>query len=123
MITDGQVIREDGIELRVTGSNIIIAGTINSKTSRLILEPFFTEVNSFILANNFKEVLVDISDLKFLNSSGIRAIVAWVIKIGALPEDSKYVITFLCNPDYTWQESSISTLMFLNKNLVKKEFI
>ena len=68
-----------------------------------------------------KDIIVDITNLRFLNSAGIRELVDWVMKLNSLTEDEKYKIKFLCSSEHKWQESSISTLIYLNPEFTSKE--
>ncbi len=63
---------------------------------------------------------IDIKDLKFLNSSGIKEFVDWVMDLSTLSEEQQYFVEVITNPDQIWQESSISTLVYLNQKLIKK---
>ena len=85
------------------------------------MEPFLNEVHASIVDNNIKDITVDITDLRFLNSAGIRELVDWVMKLNSLEDDKKYKIKFLCSSEHKWQESSMSTLIYLNPDYTSKE--
>ncbi|MBN2532795.1 MAG: anti-sigma factor antagonist [Spirochaetales bacterium] len=113
-------VSESGIEMKADGTTIIFSGSINHPRPQMFMEPFIEDVHNSIVDNKIKEVDLDITDLRFLNSSGIREIVDWVLKMSKLPEDSKYKINFVCSREHKWQESSISTLIYLNQNYTNK---
>ncbi len=123
MALSAKSVNDSGIEMRVEGGNVIIAGNVEVADPGKIMGPFFKEVHQNILENNMKGVKVDITNLTFLNSSGIKEFVDWVIKLEDLSDDQRYKITFLCNPDLIWQESSISTIELLNSDYISKEGI
>ena len=113
-------VSESGIEMKAEGNVISFSGSINHPRPQVFMEPFIEEVHDSILKNNIKEVDLNITQLRFLNSSGIREIVDWVLKMSKLPEDQKYKINFICSREHKWQESSISTLIYLNQNYTSK---
>lgn len=115
------IVKEANVELKIENNIIYMSGNIDCQKPRYFMEPFFSKAHKYFIDNGIKKVTVDITDLKFLNSSGIRELVDWVMKLSELPEKQKYLITFLCNPDYLWQESSITTIAFLDSEHIKKE--
>jgi hypothetical protein len=117
---DVKSVSESGIEMKADGTTIIFAGSINHPRPQVFMEPFIEDVHNSILKNNIKEINLDITELRFLNSSGIREIVDWVLKMSKLPDDQKYKINFICSRQHKWQESSITTLIYLNQNYTNK---
>jgi hypothetical protein len=114
-------VSEGGVDLKVEGTKVIIAGCINHPKPGIFMEPFLNKVHSSIIDNNIKTIDVDITDLRFLNSAGIRELVDWVMKLNALEDPKKYKIKFLCSSEHKWQESSMSTLIYLNPDYTSKE--
>ena len=114
-------IKEGGVELKTEGTRVFITGCINHPKPGIFMEPFIDKVHNNIIENKIKDIIVDITNLRFLNSAGIRELVDWVMKLNSLTEDEKYKIKFLCSPEHKWQESSISTLIYLNPEFTSKE--
>jgi hypothetical protein len=117
---DVKPVSESGIEMTAEGTTITFAGSINHPRPQVFMEPFIEDVHNSIVNNKIKEIDLDITELRFLNSSGIREIVDWVLKMSKLPEDEKYKINFVCSKQHKWQESSITTLIYLNQNYTNK---
>ena len=113
-------ISNSGIEMKAGGNTVFISGSINHPKPGEFMEPFIQKVHESILENNMLEIKVDITKLKFLNSAGIRELVDWVMKLNHLPEQKKYKIQFLCSSEHKWQESSMSTLIYLNSTYLSK---
>ncbi|MBN2444737.1 MAG: hypothetical protein JXJ04_25500 [Spirochaetales bacterium] len=113
-------VSESGIEMKTEGNTIIFSGSINHPRPQVFMEPFMDAVHDNIVEKKIKEVNFDITDLRFLNSSGIREIVDWVLKMSKLPDSEKYMINFICSKQHKWQESSITTLIYLNQNYTNK---
>lgn len=116
-------VKKGGMEFKTEGTTIFISGCVNHPTPGVFIEPFINEVHCKILEQKIKEITVDITDLRFLNSAGIRELVDWVMKLNTLNEEEKYKIKFLCSSEYQWQESSMSTLVYLNPDLTSKETV
>ncbi len=114
---------KESVEVSVKDNKIIFVGNIDDISPDEYLTPFIQQANDQAVSQGIKSIIVDITGLNFLNSSGIKVLVDWVIKISKLPDDKKYTITFLCSSKFMWQEASISTIMFLNPSQLKKEIV
>jgi hypothetical protein len=114
-------VNESGVSMVFEDDTINISGSIDCLDPGAFMSPFLNEAHEFILEKLMKEVKVDIVKLNFLNSSGIKEFVEWIMKLEFLPEDQRYSIVFICNHEYLWQEPSIRTLAFLNPECVKME--
>lgn len=112
-------INRDGVLMKVQKDTIYISGSIDNQNPESYMTPFLSELHENIIENGIKEMKVDIRKLDFLNSSGIKELVVWVMKINEEDENKKYRINFICNDNLNWQRSSISTLEYLNANIVK----
>ena len=116
-----ETVSQGGVELKVDGTTVHISGCINHPSPGVFIEPFISKIHNSIIDNKIKSIAVDISDLRFLNSAGIRELVDWVMKLNTLQDDDKYKIKFICSSEHKWQESSISTLIYLNPEFTSKE--
>ncbi|MFP4363965.1 MAG: hypothetical protein ACLFR1_08845 [Spirochaetia bacterium] len=118
-------IKDSKIEITVSdspdGVTIKFVGDIDMEDPSILLDPLFEKVHEGAVANNMSEVTCDFNELTFLNSSGIKAIAKWIMKLAALPEDQKYLIKIDHNKDITWQVTSLPTLTFLVPGAVKVE--
>jgi hypothetical protein len=87
----------------------------------ILLDPFFEQVHQGMIGRNLKEVAADFTGLNFLNSSGIKSVAKWIMKLGDLHSENKYLIRIIHNKDITWQVTSLPTLTFLVPGGVKIE--
>ena len=71
------------------------------------------------------KAIADINDASHVmlgqNSSGIKSVAKWIMKLSDLSTDVKYRITIIHNKDITWQVTSLPTLTFLVPGGVKIE--
>ncbi|MCK4798199.1 MAG: hypothetical protein KAT05_12520 [Spirochaetes bacterium] len=114
-------VNEGNVLLKFEDQTVTISGTIDCQNPGKFIAPFLNDVHKFILKTKIKIVNVDIITLDFLNSSAIEEFVEWIMKLKVLKKDQKYVIKFLCNHEFSWQEPSLKTLAFLNSEQVKIE--
>jgi len=118
-------IHDDRIKIDVhdtsAGLEITFTGDIDMEDPGIILDPFFEKVHQGIIGQKLKEVSANFSGLNFLNSSGIKAVAKWIMKLTELSDEDKYLIKILHNKDITWQVTSLPTLTFLVPGGVKIE--
>jgi hypothetical protein len=95
------------------GVSVNIVGDIDMQDPSVLLDPLFEKVHAGALASGFKVVEANVRQLTFLNSSGIKAIAKWIMKLSSTPADKKYQIKILQNKEITWQATSLQTLTFL----------
>lgn len=57
-----------------------------------------------------KEVVVDLTELEFLNSSGIKHFVSWLREASLLPAEGAYAIRLVSSPLVPWQRRSLNAL-------------
>jgi hypothetical protein len=116
-------ISEDRIKIDVTdtagGLGIRFSGDIDMEDPGIILDPLFDHQG--MIGGHMKEVLADFTGLNFLNSSGIKSVAKWIMKLSDLSTEAKYLIRIVHNKDITWQVTSLPTLTFLVPGGVKVE--
>lgn len=120
---DIKPVQSGRITLSAKNNTVILAGSIDVANPNEIMQPFFNAIHEAVLNDGLKEVQVDIRELTFLNSCGIKEIVAWILRQDELTEDKKYKIVFLCSSNYSWQELTIASIIWLNPHQVKMERI
>jgi len=103
------------------GLTVKFTGDIDMEDPSIILDPLFEKIHNGILENRFKEVIADFRELNFLNSSGIKAVAKWIMKLSEVDDSQKYIIKIIHNKDITWQVTSLPTLTFLVPGAVQVE--
>lgn len=111
-------INTDGIRVFIeetdNGPTLFIEGIIETRDPGEILRPFFIDLHKAIIIEGLREFHFDVKKLQFMNSSGIKSIVEWVMYVDDLPLDKQYKIIFHYDHSIMWQESSIKTISMLN---------
>lgn len=57
-----------------------------------------------------KEVVMDLTQLEFINSSGVKHFVTWLRKAAEAPADAGYQIRLLSSPLVPWQRRGLEAL-------------
>ena len=117
-----ETIKQDKVEISVddidTGFIISISGDIDMEDPGILLDPIFNKAHEGMLSNKLKSIILDLKKLAFLNSSGIKAIAKWIMKLSEIPDNKGYSIRILYDKATTWQVTSLPTLTFLVPGVV-----
>ncbi len=105
------------------GITVYFHGKINMQNPGAIFGPYFDELHSKIVDSKIKNVIADFTDLQFLNSSGLKSIIRWIMSDAKLPEENQYTIKILYNKEIGWQETSLTTFKDLVPELIEDEYI
>ena len=89
---------------------IAFDGVLGHRDPRPILEPLLTSVHEAARAAQIRKVVVDIRNLRFMNSSSFKHFVAWVKANNSLEAGQRYQLHFVLQPSHHWQKVSIHAL-------------
>jgi hypothetical protein len=64
------------------------------------------------------DVVVDLRELEFMNSSCFKSFVSWITDIQELDEGKRYKVKFISNPKLHWQKRSLHSLRCLAVELI-----
>jgi hypothetical protein len=102
------------ISLRVDGDTVFIAGEIDQLSPRDFMAGFLDIVHNMALGESLGEVKVNVTELAFLNSSGIKEFLSWILRRNRIPPEKKYKINFLFDPTVAWQPITLPRLRDLD---------
>jgi len=102
------------VSLRVEGETVFVAGEIDQLSPRDFMAGFLEIVHNMALGEELAEVKVDVTALAFLNSSGIKEFLSWILRRNRIPQDKKYKINFLFDPAVSWQPVTLPRLRDLD---------
>lgn len=110
-------LKRDKVEINIEdideGIRLKFNGDIDMQDPGPLLNPFFDKVHNALVENEVKEVEADFRELQFLNSSGIKTLIKWIMKIPQLPDEKKYKVKIIYSGKITWQGTSLKTLIYL----------
>lgn len=110
MNLDIQPFVDEDVSIEVVENRIIISGNIEYTDPTINLDPYFNKIHESALKNKTEQLIIDLTNLNYINSSGITIFVKWIINLQQLPDNEKYSMQFICNPDQKWQKQSITML-------------
>ncbi len=106
------------VSLRVDGETVFVAGEIDQLSPRDFMAGFLEIVHNMALGEGLLEVKVDVTDLVFLNSSGIKEFLSWILRRNRIPPEKKYKINFLFDPTVSWQPITLPRLRDLDPECI-----
>ena len=102
------------VSLRAEADTVFVVGEIDQLSPRDFMAGFVEIVHNMALGEGLAEVKVDVTELAFLNSSGIKEFLSWILRRNRLPADRKYKINFLFDPRVAWQPITLPRLRDLD---------
>jgi hypothetical protein len=97
---------------------IIMNGEIDLINPEQEIGPFFNEVHNMVIAGKIDMVTLNLVNLAFLNSSGIKVLIIWIMKVVRMDPDVQYRITINGNVEHEWQLNSVPMLCMISPDLV-----
>ncbi len=83
------------------------------------LSQFLSLLHEAVMQSQAKNVVFDITELYFMNSSCLKELVVWINKLNT--QGRPYTVSFRTNPRLKWQSRSLSTLQRLAPAVVHLE--
>jgi hypothetical protein len=84
---------------------------------------FFNLVHREVQRQKIPEVVVNMRDLTFLNSSCLKALVKWIDAIDSCEDAFRYRLRFVSNPRHGWQRRSLETLKSMSDGSVSIDYL
>ncbi|HPO50962.1 MAG TPA: hypothetical protein PLO89_11600 [Spirochaetota bacterium] len=113
-------VRTEEIE---NGVELFFSGAIDDKNPEEYLSPFFSEINNRMINLNSARLDLNLKDLTFLNSSGIKCFVQLVTYMMKIPQEKRYRLTMKIDTYSQWQNTSFSLLKTVSKDYIVIEKI
>jgi hypothetical protein len=112
------MIEEEGLQLGpVPGAQdrVRFAGTGEAEGAA-VLDRFLTLLHREALSQELRRVTIGLEELEFINSSCLKAMVAWIYKVDT--EGRPYTIHLRRDASMHWQRTSLATLQRLAPDVV-----
>ena len=107
------------IELDNEDIKIIFSGDIDFRNTKT-LTFYFLEIHDAIVSRNIKNITIDLIDLMFVNSSGISAIVKWLLAAEDRCLKNNYKVTVIYDNAENWKENFLKVINQIFKFIVLK---
>ena len=106
--TDVTVPAVPGLEVALSGPNrVTMKGTLTVQDGGG-LSSFFRALHDRARENRLSEIELDVTHLRFVNSSAIRLFIDWAVWVHA---DGAYTLRCRIDRRQTWQKTSFSALL------------
>ncbi|MDX2092969.1 MAG: hypothetical protein SFX73_34310 [Kofleriaceae bacterium] len=99
---------------------LTLRGNADSSTSDALAN-LVHHLHRCVVEQRARAVLVDITQLEFMNAASLSVLVGWLLLVGELPVEARYVLRFRANSKLLWQERSLHTLASVASQLVERE--
>jgi hypothetical protein len=106
------------VSLQAEGNLVTLRGEIDQASPRSFLGPFFERVHQAAEAEGLRQVKVDVQGLRFLNSSAVKELIAWVLKRNRMAPNRKYSIEFIYDSTVLWQRVTLPTISHLDSDFI-----
>jgi hypothetical protein len=101
--------------------NVRIRGNAGTARAQKVLEEFLLALHGEVQRLHVQQVVVDIRELEFMNSSCLKDFVYWLSTVRDAPAAERYRIVFYSNPEYHWQKRSLHSLTCFATEFVRVE--
>lgn len=92
---------------------LTLSGDIDMRDTSIEFLPFLLKIHDSLVQNNVQKLKLNLLNLTFMNSNGIKSIINWIMKVTELPEKIQYRVYISANTDIAWQESTLPVLQKL----------
>ena len=92
---------------------VVISGEIDMREPSIEVLPYLMKIHEELLKNSIRMVEIDFTGLDYINSSGIKTLISWIMESKEIPDDRKYTIHIIHNPEIVWQNSTLPVLQKL----------
>ena len=97
---------------------LIVSGEIDMRDPSIVILPYLLNIHEAVIAGGLKTISVDFSNLSYVNSSGIKTIISWLMKSKDVPDGKGYKVKIIQNSDIAWQESTFPVIQKLFPDLI-----
>jgi hypothetical protein len=84
-----------------------------------ILGPYLVQLHEHLCHEREGSVVVDMSELYFMNSSCFKAIITWISGIRKLEPSEAYKVRFVTNPKLHWQRRNLEAIREFAPSIVE----
>jgi hypothetical protein len=105
-----------------TGASVVVRMSGNADmNAQQTLSTALKQVHAEAMRLGVSEVVCDLDELYFMNSSCFKALVTWVTTLSAVEASKRYRIRIRSNRQLAWQRRSVEALRCLAERIVMVE--
>jgi hypothetical protein len=97
---------------------LMMSGEIDMRDPSQAILPHLLKIHEALIAQEIKIISVDFSNLLYVNSSGIKTMISWLMKSKDVESGKGYQVKIIQNSDLAWQESTFPVIQKLFPDVV-----
>ena len=110
----------EGFSIVISEENkLSLRGLLALRDPSEVVGGYFKKVHAAAEASGVAQVIIDVTELQFMNSSAIRVFIDWVQWVKG--SKSPYKMRFITDRTITWQRSTFSAVQALGTGHVSVE--
>jgi hypothetical protein len=114
---------QEGFRIEVADTKntvtVIFDGSIDIQEPQYVLEDYFNLIHTKMIEKGLKTVYCDFNKLHYINSSGIKCLLKWILKnYQGLDQNQKYAYIFIIDDNMKWQADGIGFLKKIAPELI-----
>ena len=109
----------DGFTVTPDGARVIFRGTVAIRDPGRVVGGYLRSIHESAVSQRVPEVTVELGELKFMNSSGLRVFLDWVENIRASAH--RYRLRLRISRNLSWQRASFPVIGSLAPDFVTIE--
>ncbi len=116
-------IKDLKIEIQFNADNVIdinFNGVMLADANKKV-EHYINRIRKQILSHNIKKINIDFTQLKYMNSSGLKIIIRWLKENEDSTNKDRYIVKLYYDKNISWQELSFSNIIALFPNSMIEE--
>ena len=101
------------------GLRIMLLGRMDFVNPSKIFGTYFDDIHKKIVQAGIDHIKLDFTKLEFFNSSAIKLFIRWLAKLARGPENQKYKVTIIYDPEKPWQETGLTPFKYLAPEIIE----
>lgn len=88
---------DDNIKINFNGNKLEITGDVDGPDKNEQLSLLINRIHDYALKKELEIIEIDITELNYINSSGLGKLIMWAMKIENMMDIDKYTLKFKCS--------------------------
>ena len=105
-----------------TSTSVKLKGIITETETIQIVDGFFRAIHQGAVGSSAESIVVDVSELNFVNSTALHLLVDWATRLKN-ETGHRYKLRFIASRRITWQVTSFAALTILMGDVLKVEHV
>jgi len=109
----------EGFEITISAPRVVVMrGELTVRDPVSAVSPYLRRLHD--LMGGGGKLTIDVTELVFVNSSGLRIFLDWIAWISAEPTERRYRLEIRTNPKIMWQVASLGPIMMIGGEFISR---